>query len=172
MAAKSTRAQLKVPSESRIRDDNDSISSTATSSTSVSSSSSTSSIMMMTTNNNNNNNRPKTSERQHYGVDLSLLRRWQRDRTERFLDQEYSRQEIAVTKVGLHTTVIIHWRCLTFIHGLNMTVIVTLSSPCIVGARLPGCNRSHRQDSVVVSHGSSSTVCCRWRFSLLNTAKM
>jgi len=52
--------------------------------------------MMMTT---NNNNRPKTSERQHYGVDLSLLRSWQRDRTERFLDQEYSRQEIAVTKV-------------------------------------------------------------------------
>jgi len=52
--------------------------------------------MMMTT---NNNNRPKTSERQHYGVDISLLRSWQRDRTERFLDQEYSRQEIAVTKV-------------------------------------------------------------------------
>lgn len=104
MAAKSTHAQLKVPSVSRRWDDNDSISSTATSSTSVSSS--TSSIMMMTTN--NNNNRPKTSERQHYGVDLSLLRSWQRDRTERFLDQEYSRQEIAVTKVGVHATVIIH----------------------------------------------------------------
>jgi len=167
MAAKSTHAQLKVPSVSRRWDDNDSISSTATSSTSVSSS--TSSIMMMTT---NNNNRPKTSERQHYGVDLSLLRSWQRDRTERFLDQEYSRQEIAVTKVGLHATVIIHWRCLTSIHGLDMTVNVTLSSPSIEGARLPGCNRSHRQDPVVVPHGPSSTVCCRWRFSLLNTAKM
>lgn len=104
-AAKSTQTQIKVPVSSGRRrgdddNDNDSMSSTATSSSTSVSSSSSSSIMMMTMKN-NNNNRPKTSERQQYGVDLTMLRRWQRDRTERFLDQEYSRQEIAVTKVGL-----------------------------------------------------------------------
>ena len=108
MATKSTLAQLQKVTV----DDNDSISSTATSSTSVSSSSSSVMMTMNINNNNINNNsnniRPKTSERQHYGVDLTLLRKWQRDRTERFLDQEYSRQEIAVTKV-CHTF-IIHWR--------------------------------------------------------------
>lgn len=50
-------------------------------------------------NNNSYIPRIKSTERQTYGLNVSLLRKWQKERTQKLLDQEFAKQEIAVAKV-------------------------------------------------------------------------
>ena len=47
----------------------------------------------------NGRSRPATSEKVVYGLNLGMLRKWQKDKKEELLSSEEAKQEIAVSKV-------------------------------------------------------------------------
>lgn len=47
----------------------------------------------------NGRSRPATSEKVVYGLNLGMLRKWQKDKKEEILSSEEAKQEIAVSKV-------------------------------------------------------------------------